>query len=138
MKNQPEYKLQKWVCKWLELQHPDILFMSDTIAAVRLTMPQAIRNKAVQKNGFKCPDLIIFEPRGEFAGMFIELKVKSPYLKNGQLTINEHIKAQNESMNKLRKKGYYCTFAWTFEMCMELITEYLEIAILPIKGHIAN
>jgi hypothetical protein len=135
MKNQPEYKLQKMVCQWLELQHKDVNFISTGIS-LNLTAPQQRRNTAIQKNGFKCPDLIIFEPRGQFAGMFIELKVKSPYLKNGQLTANEHIQAQNESMNKLRNKWYYCTFAWNFEMCMELITEYLEIDIL--EPHRAN
>src|SRR5688572_10185738 len=98
MKKQPEYELQKQVCKWLQLQYPDVLFMTDSIAAVKLTLPQAARNKAVQKPNFKCPDLIIFEPNKDFKGLFIELKINSPYTKHGLLKKCDHLKAQQKTM----------------------------------------
>ena len=121
----PEYTLQKEVCKWLNLQHPDLLWMTDTIASVKLTMGQAVRNKAVQKPGFKCPDMIIFEPRGNYSGLFIELKSESPYLRNGNLSSNEHIQGQAATMEKLRAKGYACHFAWTLEQVKQIVTDYL-------------
>ena len=80
----PEYELQKQVCVYLELQYKSAVFLSDTVANCKLTAMQATRNKAIQKQGFKTPDLIILEPRGDYHGLLIELKVKSPfrYLEN--------------------------------------------------------
>ena len=91
----PEYKLQKAVCQYLEMQYPNVLFLSDTIASVKLTMQQAVRNKAIQKKGFKCPDLLILEPsKFGHCGLFLELKIKSPFKKNGEVYENDHLKGQ--------------------------------------------
>ena len=127
-KNQPEYHLQVLVCKYLRVQYPDILFMSDTIAQVKLTIPQQSRNKAIQKNRFKCPDLIIFEPNEKYNGLFIELKASTPYKKDGTLLSNEHNELQEETMAKLRAKGYYACFAWDFGQVVKLIKDYLNKA----------
>ena len=80
-KKQPEFEIQKAICDYLELQYPKVLFLSDTIASIKLTIPQQVRNKSIQKEGFKCPDLLILEPRGKYAGLFIEIKVVTPYKK---------------------------------------------------------
>lgn len=122
-----EYELQKQVCEYLNAQYPDVLYMSDTIASVKLTLPQGARNKAIQKQGFKTPDLIIFEPNKYFKGLFIELKTKDPYKKNGDLVSNDHIKAQKKSMDELSSKNYFCSFAWTFEMTKEIIDIYMRL-----------
>lgn len=126
MKKQPEYNLQVQICRYLVLQYPNVLFMSDTVAQVKLTMPQAVRNKAIQKPNFKCPDLIIFEPIGGNAGLFIELKAESPYKKNCELKSNEHLQGQFDTMQLLRRKGYVCEFAWTFDMAKKIIDDYLN------------
>lgn len=73
-KQQLEYQLQKQVCQYLQAQYPQLLFLSDTIASCKLTQPQATRNKAIQKEGFKTPDLLILEPRGKFSGLFYRIK----------------------------------------------------------------
>lgn len=128
-----EYHLQKQICTYLNLQYPEVLYMSDTIAAVKLTMPQAARNKVIQKDGFKCPDLIIFKPKygsdGKpiYSGLFIELKIESPYLKDGSgLKADKHIQGQAETMNELWEQGYYCKFAWTFDQAKTIIDNYLK------------
>ena len=125
MKQQQEYQLQKQVCAYISTQYPNVLFLSDTIASVSLTMPQAVRNKAIQKNGFKCPDLLILEPKKEYSGMFIELKKDSPYKKDGTLKKNKHLEYQEKSMQELRSKGYYCLFSWNFEQTKRIIDIYL-------------
>lgn len=127
MKNQPEYNLQKQVCTWLTVQYPEILFMTDTVAMVRLTMPQQSRNKAVQKHGFHCPDLIIFEKRGDYGALFLELKAESPYKKNGELRASEHLTGQQKTINQLRAKGYCAQFAWSFDMCRKIVESYLSL-----------
>ena len=69
-----EYQLQKDVCRYISLRYPKVLFLSDTIGNVKLTMLQAARNKAIQKTGFACPDLLILQPNKKYKGLFIELK----------------------------------------------------------------
>lgn len=126
MKNQPEFILQKQICKWLDLQFPKVLYLSDTIASVKLTIPQQQRNKQIQKEGFKCPDLLILEPNNIYHGLFIELKVKSPYKKDGSLYKNKHLKTQQKTIKDLTQKGYYSCFSWGFEMTKNIITEYFN------------
>ena len=109
-----EYDLQVAVCRYLSYQYPDVDYMSDTIANLKLSKTQAGRNKKIQKNGFKCPDLIIFEPRNNFSGLFIELKLQSPFKKDGQIkaSTNDHLKGQLETIENLNKKGYSAHFSW--------------------------
>ena len=130
-KEQPEFKLQCQVCEYIKLQYPKVKFLSDTIAFVKLTLPQQARNKRIQCTGFKCPDLIIFASRvvdGErFYGLFIELKAETPYKKDGfTLKSNEHIEAQSNDLDNLAAEGYFSTFAWSFEMSKSIIDKYLK------------
>jgi hypothetical protein len=123
-----EYDLQVAVCRYLSYQYPDVDYMSDTIANLKLSKTQASRNKKIQKNGFKCPDILIFEPRNNFSGLFIELKLKSPFKKDGQIkaSTNDHLKEQLETIENLNKKGYSAHFSWGFDMTKEIIDNYLN------------
>ena len=122
----PEYRLQKSVCQYLNYQYPDVLFLSDTVASVKLSIPQQVRNKAIQKSGFKCPDLIVLEPKGEYSGLFIELKTETPFKKDGEIKSNEHLKGQYETIEKLNNKGFKAMFVWSFEQAKEEIDNYLK------------
>jgi hypothetical protein len=125
----PEYELQKMVCRYLELQYPSVLFLSDVKASVKLTIPQARRNKAIQKHGFKCPDLLILERRGGSAGLLIELKIETPFKKDGGIKASQddHLKLQLESLMVLNNRGYTTAFRWTFEQCKTLIDQYMAL-----------
>lgn len=113
-----EYELQKSVARYLSYQYPDVDFLSDTIASVKLTERQAGRNKLVQKHGFKCPDVLILEPRKGYCGLFIELKIETPFKKDGTIKASskDHLKLQQECLQKLSSKGYFCVFSWSFDM----------------------
>ena len=123
-----EYELQKSVARYLSYQYPDVEYMSDTIASVKLTERQAGRNKLVQKNNFKCPDILIFEPRNNFCGLFIELKIEPPFKKDGTIKASQkdHLKLQHECLLKLTSKGYKAVFSWNFDMTKQIIDEYLN------------
>jgi hypothetical protein len=123
-----EYDLQVAICRYLSYQYPDVEYMSDTIANLKLTATQAGRNKKIQKNGFKCPDIIIFEPRNDFFGLFIELKLETPFKKDGAIkaSTNDHLKLQLETIEKLKEKGYSAHFSWGFDMTKEIIDNYLK------------
>ena len=121
-----EFELQKSVCRYLDMQYPNVLYISDTIANLKLTGPQQVRNKLIQKQGFKCPDLLILEPNKSHNGLFIELKTRSPYKKNGEIFKNDHLLGQQHSIDQLNQKGYLCCFAWEFEVIKKLIDDYLK------------
>ena len=123
----PEYELQKAFYKYLNLKHSELLYMSDTIANLGLTPQQQGRNKAIQKEGFHCPDVIIFEPRGGCHGLFIELKVVKPYKKDGTLKKNEHLENQMQTILDLRKRGYCANFATGFNEAVEQLESYLSL-----------
>ena len=128
-KKQPEFELQSAVCRYLSYQYGEILFLSDTIASLKLTPAQASRNKKIQKSGFSCPDLLILEPRNGYSGLFIELKVETPFKKDGQIKASkdDHLKNQLEAINKLKEKGYMAVFSWNFYMTKDIIDNYLKV-----------
>jgi hypothetical protein len=119
-----EAQLHKSVCNYLKLQYPDIIFTSES-SGVRLTIGQAKAAKSVRSDS-GLPDLMIFEPMGVYKGLFIELKKDSVWLKDGTLTIDKHVREQSEIMKRLRVKGYFATFACSFDEAKELIDWYLQ------------
>lgn len=123
-----EYELQKAVARYLSYQYPDVDFLSDTIASVKLTERQANRNKFIQKSGFKCPDILLLEPKKGFYGLFIELKIQTPFKKDGTIKASskDHLKLQQEALKKLNSKGYRAEFSWNFDMTKKIIDEYLN------------
>jgi len=128
MKAQPEYIMQCQICAYLEAQYKNVLFLTDTIASVHLTFPQQKRNQKVQKYGFKCPDLLILEPRNGKCGLLIELKTETPYKKNGEIKASDknHLEEQEKYLKILSDKGYNACFSWSFEMTKSIIDEYLK------------
>jgi hypothetical protein len=136
MKKQSEYNLQKQICEYLKYKYPNILFLTDTVAAIRLTPMQGKRNKDVQKQGFKTPDLLILEPKGNYAGLMIELKIENPFYKGQFIEIksNEHIKEQADSLFKLNIKRYCACFAWSFDMAKAIIDDYMK-EVMPRSVH---
>jgi hypothetical protein len=124
----PEFELQKTVCKYISLQYPDVMFLSDTVANLSLTPSQQNRNKSIQKKGFHCPDLLILEPNSVYKGLFIELKTSTPYKRNGEIKASQkdHLKNQLETIIKLNEKGYKSFFAWDFETIVKEIDKYLK------------
>lgn len=128
-KKQPEYDLQVAVCNYLSYQYSSVLYLSDTIASLKLTPAQANRNKKIQKFGFSCPDVLILEPRNGYSGLFIELKVDTPFKKDGEIKASkdDHLKNQLQAINQLKEKGYFAVFSWSFEMTKEIIDNYLKV-----------
>jgi len=120
-----EYILQKQFCNYVKIKHPDLKFISSGIS-LKLSKFQAIRNKAIQKEGFHCPDVIIFEPVDGFHGLFIELKVVTPYKQDGTLKKNEHLENQWKTIVALRKRGYSANFATGFDEAVEQLERYLK------------
>ena len=121
-----EKTVHQAIVNYLKLQYPRVLFRSDTGAGMKLTIGQAKAQKAIQ-NGMKWPDLFIAEPRGEYHGLFIEIKDEgvSLFKKDGGAFASEHLKDQYKCLGALNSKGYMALFAVGFDEAKQIIDEYL-------------
>ena len=126
-KKQPEYAIQKSFARWLEIQHPNVMFFSDAAAHVAKTMIQQVRANALSKSGEKQPDMFIAHPAKGFHGLFIEFKSQSPFKVDGvTLRKNDHNEAQAATMNRLKNAGYCTGFVWSFDMAIEIFKRYIN------------
>lgn len=121
-----EASIHQLVCDFLRYQYPDVIFRTDFAAGIKMTVGQATKHKRMQ-GGRAYPDLFIAQPRHEYHGLFLELKREgaSPYLKDGELSINKHIREQAETLDRLEALGYRARFAVGFEQATEIIKRYL-------------
>jgi hypothetical protein len=87
-----EHHLQTWFAMWLRSK--GILFCA-SMAGVKVSMGTQIKMK---RAGYQAghPDIMIYEPRGQYHGMAVELKFKN----KAQLN-------QVEWQRALLNKGYY-------------------------------
>lgn len=119
--------LHKQVCQYLRMQYPKVLFNSDMSGSMKLTIGQAVQIKSLRSNrGF--PDIVIYEPRGKYHGMFIELKKDGEklYKKDGITPITDHVAEQKECMSELTIRGYDCYFCIGFDQAKQAIDTYLK------------
>lgn len=61
------------------------------------------------------PDLMVAEPRGQYAGLFIEMKVKP----------NRPSKEQKVIIKRLEDAGYKVAVCYSFEDFEQVVTDYL-------------
>lgn len=112
-----EFDAQCRLDKYLEENHPDVLFCASAGGA-RTSISEAKRMKASgYKRGF--PDVFIYEPRGGFHGLSIEMKKE----KGG--VVSKH---QKEWKQSLTAKGYKATVARGFDAAVQILEDYLNPA----------
>lgn len=127
-----EKLVHKAVVNYMKLQYPEVLFRSDTGAGMKLTIGQAKAQKAIQ-NGMSWPDIFIAEPKGQYHGLFIELKDEGVKLFNNKLEYGDriysssHIAEQALCLLHLSRKGYYTSFACGFDQAKRIIDMYLNL-----------
>lgn len=117
-----ETKIYLSLSQYLQLQYPDIVFHFD----IKLqSLGAGIINKRMNPiNGFS--DLVIFEPRGNLHGLFLEIKKDGEKLFkiNGEYK-TPHLKEQADFLEKMNQKGYYAKFGIGWEECIDIIKKYL-------------
>lgn len=110
-----EYQLQKAVIKWINLKYPRILYCASA-GGVRTSFTQAKRMKATgYVKGF--PDLFIYEPKGSYNGLAIEIKILK-----GRASIS-----QIDWINKLEERGYFAKVCKGFEEVSQTIETYMQL-----------
>ena len=121
-----EHDLYTMLADYLRYNYKDIIWRFDLAADLKLTIGQARKHKRLQQHrGY--PDLFIAEPRGEYHGVYIELKKAGTriYKKDGTLVADKHIREQFDLLEQLRRKGYVAEFACGFDEAKRIIDEYL-------------
>ena len=107
-----EYQLQKAVCKYLDLQN--VLYCGSMGGQYQVHFSQRIKaKKSGYKRGF--PDLFIYEPKGKWHGLAIELKVG----------YNRATKEQLYWRDELNKRGYISEICYTLDETISIIETYM-------------
>lgn len=122
-----EQDVQLIVSRYIQLKYPDVIFCSES-SGVRLTMGQAKRLKAMRSSDCKLPDMLIFEPRGQYKGLFLELKREgeSVFQKDGVTPYAGHVSEQHKTLRRLRDKGYKAEFAIGTDSAISIIDNYMN------------
>ena len=122
-----EKTLHKQVCEYIRYQYPTAIFNSDLSGSMKLTIGQAVQIKYLRSSkGF--PDIVIYEPKGEYHGLFLELKVEGTKLfkKDGINYISDHIDEQNKMIMQLSMRGYFADFVIGFDQAKARIDWYMR------------
>lgn len=107
-----EYELQKAICKYLDLNN--ILYCGSMGGQYQIYISQRIKAKKTgYKKGF--PDLFIYEPRGKYNGLAIELKTGN----------NKASKEQKWWCKELNKRGYVAEICIGIDESLNIINKYL-------------
>lgn len=124
---QSEWSIQLQFCKWIKLQHPNIIFRSDIQSAGKLS-PQMQNIKQILDPFRGFPDIAIYHKSGKYIGLQIELKRinSGTFLKDGSLSKQKHIQEQNEMHEFLRSLGWRVEFAEGFENAKTIFENYIN------------
>ena len=121
-----EKQLHKAVCRYISLQYPEVMFVSEP-GGVRVT-PGIARKIAKLRSDVGLPDLYILEPSQGYHGLILELKksVSEYRTIKGDIRDTKHIQVQNKILKKLRRRNYFASFAGGFEEAQNIIDWYLK------------
>lgn len=112
--SKPETILQIQVVAYVKANHPDVLMTMCPI--IKTSIHKAVELKRL---GYLAgtPDLMFFEPRGIFRGLFIELKAEGGTKQETQIKV----------IDALSKRGYYAVFCKGYDEAVKTIENYLRL-----------
>lgn len=125
MRNNKEYILAKQIAQFMCYQYPKVIYHFD-LAGLNLSRAQAGMMKAIQgKRGWT--DLFIAKANRDYHGLFLELKIITPFLEDGiTLKRDPHLIEQLDMHIKLRNEGYFAQFVVGFEETKDEIEYYFR------------
>lgn len=111
--SKPEQTVQIQIANYLKLKYPKLLW---TISPVGLIISRNMGILAVRMGYQKgTPDIMIFEPRYGFHGLFLELKVEGG-------TVSDE---QTNFLKTATTKGYVSIVCWGYQDAVAVIERYL-------------
>lgn len=115
---------QEVVAKYIDLLYPGILWTASA-GGMRVSIGTIMKMKrAGYKNG--CPDVLLFEPRGEWKGLFIELK--KPADKLHGLDKGRTNPEQKLFLRMAEERGFCAKVCWGANEAIACIDHYLQMA----------
>ena len=121
-----ETQLSIRISRYINTKYPDIIYHFDYGSGLKMSKRQAVRQKILnKKRGY--PDLFISKTNSKYSGLFIEVKIETPFKKDGYLKAGKHLEEQNEMLENLRKQKYFAEFGTGFEECKAIIDNYINI-----------
>lgn len=127
MNKHKESDIYHAVSKFLRIKYPDLIWRFDFGAGLKMSMYQAKIHKGLNPHrGY--PDLFICRPSNGYAGLYIEIKKEGEKIvrKDGELYADNHLHEQRDILERLKREGYYATFAVGFNETIETIENYLR------------
>jgi hypothetical protein len=124
-----EKHLHEAVCDYIRLQYPKTRFKTD-LSGIWLGGKWSLMNHVKRTTSHKgFPDLVIYEKRGVYCGLAIELKAEgvNPYNKDGWPKAG-HIMEQFDWLAHLGECGFFATFRSGFDEAKDLIDEFMNLA----------
>jgi len=114
------------ICNYIKNNYPNAIFTSES-SGIRLTINQAKTLKQMRSNA-GLPDLMIFEPRRGYNGLFLEIKKEGTviYKKDGDLRTDTHLAQQKQVLINLRNRGYFAEFVVGFDSAKPIIDFYFS------------
>lgn len=111
----PEHDIQVALVGLLESIEPTPLY-SATVGGVRLAIHTA---KKMKEAGYSkgVPDMLVYEPRGMYAGLAIEVKTEKGRASD----------EQKEWIRNLNNRGWRAEICKGFEECADVICEYFDL-----------
>lgn len=116
-----EYYEQVKVANYIRLRYPNILWTASS-AGMWSNMHVGKKYKAMGvKRG--CPDIMIFEPRNNWFGLFIEMKTAKTFCtEKGTLSIY-----QESWINELNKRNYSAAVCYGSDEAIKIIEAYFKL-----------
>tara|TARA_R110000787_G_scaffold106693_3_gene214493 strand:+ start:1166 stop:1537 length:372 start_codon:yes stop_codon:yes gene_type:complete len=121
-----EEQIHIQICNYIKVKYPSVLFTSEN-SGLRVFWKQAKMLKAMRScSGL--PDIMIFEPRKQKAGMFLEVKKEGTkiYKRDGDLRKDKHLNEQEDILHRLKQKGYFAEFVVGFDEARSIIDWYMS------------
>ncbi len=111
----PEHDIQVALVGLLESIEPTPLY-SATVGGVRLAIHTA---KKMKEAGYSkgVPDMLVYEPRGMYAGLAIEVKTEKGRASD----------EQKEWIRNLNNRGWRAEICKGFDECADVICEYFDL-----------
>jgi hypothetical protein len=123
--NDKEEAVHITICDYIRAKYPYAIFTSES-SGIRVFWKQAKALKRMRSSA-GLPDIMIFEPRKSYYGLFLEVKRENfaVYKKDGGLVSNTHIQEQEDILHRLKQRGYMAEFVRGFDDAKALIDYYL-------------
>ena len=126
-----EENLQIAVSRYIRYQYPDVIFTCEC-SGIFLPIGQSVQLKK-QRSESKLPDMLILEPRGNYAGLMLELKKDGHRLVGGGLPKDAHTIKQLALLKRLSAKGYKAVMVVGFDEARAVIDDYLRKITITIN-----